>query len=157
MTADLIDAGIEPNGAVGADAGKVLAGAGAGDLEQLRALSSHWFNQLYNADKAAPDAGFLAGSAVMICRLAASHRHAEDVARLAGALCLSSTAFALAGRTDLAALCDAECMNLCDHLAEHGHEGGAIAGNQMLEGTTPELLQLVREYRTMTKRTEETA
>jgi hypothetical protein len=149
--------GIRANAALGSKTADIVTKAARGDI-----VSQHWLLEdrlaalsKYESNSVAACA--IAMEAVLFGRLLASHGHAQDVQRLAGALCHAASTLRANGRHDLGDFFMAESISLLEQLAEDGNDLAAMCSQALIGGEAPELSDAVRAMRAKSDQTEEHA
>lgn len=145
MSNDQPIANMRPNGALGEECADAYASASRGDIKAQRFLVQRWYAILSARDLSTPEAWFVAGHALAVTRLAASHCYERDLRMLTAVLCTMSTGFLKAGDGVHSLTCDAESAAICEHLAQSGCDAGAVASQILIERQAPGFVDLVRK------------
>jgi len=148
---------IKANGALGAATTEIVSKAARGD-----AVSQHWLFEDRMAafskyDSSSIEASVIAMEAVLFARLLASHGHAQDVQRLAGALCRAADTLRFQGCSEMGDFFMAEAVSLLEQLAESGNDLAAVCSQALIGGESPALAENVRTMRRRAEQAEEAA
>lgn len=146
-----------PNGALGRTVSAIVVGVGRGDIECQRYLFQDRIDALLDPQLVNEDAMLIAMEVVLFGRIVASHNHASDIRRFAGALCMASSVFREGGREDLGNAMMAEALSVLEQLAERGDDLAAVSSEALIKNEPAELIDWVRALRRRGNENEEPA